>query len=595
MFKKYRIVLLCFMFTACHSGPEFLRNSDNLEPSVFDLSIKNIDKLLADGESLKAIQYILSMDESQSEFSTISARFPLAINQMEDSFLQALSDQDFRKALKYFDSFQALDIKDKTGDWDRSGLQFEYIKVLFKDNHDAAAISYLYDNISYIDLSESNLRELEDLLVISENKGPLKDLYNFYISQSIEVHPETIKLLNERSGIEDMIEGTVTVWVNKGIRIENGIGIPDRGIGSGFFIDREGHLLTNYHVISSEVDPEYEGFSRLFIKLSDDSEERIPAKVIGWDKEFDVALLKVEISPSYIFSVSKKYNPVMGDKIFAIGSPGGLKNTMTSGSVSSLSRQLQPLGDSLQIDVPINPGNSGGPLLNSEKEVIGIIFAGIEQFEGVNFAIPVSDVKVSLPDLYLGGNVSHPWLGCGLFERSGQLEVLYVVPGTPAAQIGLIKGDIISSVNGRKFKKISDIQRYILRNDIGTIIKIDWMRESSSFSAVASLAERPGEPMEQALRRDAVDNLFVPFFGMDVERIKGSGNKNILYMLTDVYPGLTADEAGLSIGDTILLRKWDVDEEKKVLLIQIVMKSRKAGFIESAVQIGTYLIKGFLI
>lgn len=595
MLKNIVISLLILMSISCSSGPEYFNDANKENYSLFDLSIQNIDQLLDEGESLQAVQYILSINESLSEYTEINARLPLALNQMQASFNKAIEDENYREALKYYNSFTALKISDKTGDWSKIDLQFEYICSLFDKDHDAAAISYLYDNIEWGELTTEKLSKLEKLLIHTENKGPLRELYKYYVSRSMNAMADTISLISKSSGIEELIDGTVTVWINKGIKIENGIGIPDRSIGSGFFIDRNGHILTNYHVISSEVDPEYEGFSRLFIKLSDNSEERIPAKVIGWDKEFDVALLKTEIDSSYIFSVAKRYEPALGDQIFAIGSPGGLKNTMTSGSVSSLNRQLQPLGDSLQIDVPINPGNSGGPLLNSEKEVIGIVFAGIEQFEGVNFAIPISDVKVTLPHLYDGGEVSHPWLGCGLFERAGHVEVLYVVPGTPADQIGLQKGDIITSIDDQRFTEINEVQRYILRYDSGTIIKLEWIRSSENYSAVASLDTRPENPMETALNRDAVDNLFVPFFGMDVERISGHGNKNVNYILTDVYPGLTADEAGLSVGDSILLRKWDVDEENKILMIQIIMKSRKAGFIESAVQVGTYLIKGFLI
>lgn len=596
MLKKIIFSLLSIVLISCVSnqGQNYLTENE-IQKSLQDISINNIDNLLETGQSLKAVQLIYSVDKDNPDYTVVSSRLPRALSEMDKALNDAIESKNFRSAIKFYNSYTALDMHDRVGTMKLPELQFQYVMQLFDESFDGAAISYFYDNLNYEDLSSDKLNLLEEQFFNAGNKGALTDLYDFYLKNSIDANPETIRLLNEPSTIENMIKGTVTVWVNKGIKIENGIGYPDRVIGSGFFIDNYGHILTNYHVISSEVDPEYEGFSRLFIKLSDDSDERIPAKVIGWDREFDIALLKTEIDPSYIFSISKKDIPELGDKIFAIGSPGGLKNTMTSGSVSSLNRQLQPLGDSLQIDVPINPGNSGGPLLNSKREVIGIIFAGIEQFEGVNFAIPVSDVKVSLPHLYEGGEVLHPWLGCGLFERSGKLEILYVLPGSPAFQIGLKKGDFLTKLNGIEYDKISEIQRSLLKNDPGTLVQVEWMSRDTAHGAIASLEVRPENPMELALDRDAVDNLFVPFFGMEVERIKGRGKKNILYNLKDVYPGSIADESGLSVGDSVLLRKWTVDKENKVLIIEIVMKTRKAGFIESAVQVGTYIKKGFLI
>ena len=211
--------------------------------------------------------------------------------------------------------------------------------------------------------------------------------------------------------ISSLISATVTVWVDRGLSIQRGIGYANHVIGSGFFIDRRGYLVTNYHVISSEVDPDYEGYSRLYIRLAENPDARIPARVVGWDPVFDLALLKTEITPPEIFQLGSSADLRVGTRIYAIGSPAGLDQTITSGIVSAQDRRLLSLGGVLQIDAPINHGNSGGPIIDEAGRVQAVVFAGIESFEGLNFAIPVELLKLILPQLYAGGLVSHPWLG----------------------------------------------------------------------------------------------------------------------------------------------------------------------------------------
>ena len=161
--------------------------------------------------------------------------------------------------------------------------------------------------------------------------------------------------------VRKMMKGTVTVWVDRGMTIEKGLGRADRMIGSGFFIDANGYLITNYHVIQSEVDPEYEGFSRVYIKRAENPTVRIPAKVVGWDTTFDLALLKTEINPEMYFQLGSSEDLNIGSRIYAIGSPAGLEQTLTSGIVSAQNRRLLSLGSVLQIDAPVNHGSSGGP------------------------------------------------------------------------------------------------------------------------------------------------------------------------------------------------------------------------------------------
>ena len=207
--------------------------------------------------------------------------------------------------------------------------------------------------------------------------------------------------------VRKMMKGTVTVWVDRGMTIEKGLGRADRMIGSGFFIDANGYLITNYHVIQSEVDPEYEGFSRVYIKRAENPTVRIPAKVVGWDTTFDLALLKTEINPEVYFQLGSSEDLNIGSRIYAIGSPAGLEQTLTSGIVSAQNRRLLSLGSVLQIDAPVNHGSSGGPIIDEAGRVQAIVFAGLERNEGLNFAIPVELLRLILPQLYAGGETVH--------------------------------------------------------------------------------------------------------------------------------------------------------------------------------------------
>ncbi|MDR1596193.1 MAG: trypsin-like peptidase domain-containing protein, partial [Treponema sp.] len=224
----------------------------------------------------------------------------------------------------------------------------------------------------------------------------------------------------------DMIKGVVTVLVNRGFRIRRGAGSVDWASGSAFFVDSSGLMITNYHVIASEVDPAYEGYSRMYIRLGDASSPRIPAKVIGWDKTMDLALIKAEIKPEYVFSLVDWVIPQVGDTVYAIGSPAGLEKTVTRGIVSALGRRLLQIGDVIQIDAAVNPGNSGGPVVDIEGRLVGIVFAGVEQFDGLNFAVPAERLAAALPAMIAGGKAQRPWLGLTVSETAKGAEIIYV-------------------------------------------------------------------------------------------------------------------------------------------------------------------------
>ena len=284
---------------------------------------------------------------------------------------------------------------------------------------------------------------------------------------------------NDASSLETvrkMMQGVVTVWVDRGMTIEKGLGRADRMIGSGFFIDANGYLITNYHVIQSEVDPEYEGYSRVYVKLPNNSTVRIPAKVVGWDSVFDLALLKTEITPAVYFQLGSSKDLNIGSRIYAIGSPAGLEQTLTSGIVSAQNRRLLSLGSVLQIDAPVNHGSSGGPIIDEAGRVQAIVFAGLERNEGLNFAIPVELLRLILPQLYAGGETVHAWMsayGISVKESPQQeagTELVYAVPGSSASAIP--SDALITHLNGVAVPSLEALQSELMRWSAGTIVRL---------------------------------------------------------------------------------------------------------------------------
>lgn len=423
------------------------------------------------------------------------------------------------------------------------------------------------------------------------------------------VQPSTPEDEAPSSGtVSRMIKGTVTVWVDRGLRIENGVGYADRVIGSGFFIDSRGYFITNYHVIESEVNPKYEGYSRLYIKLPSDSTTRIPAKVIGWDPVLDLALVKTEIDPPAVFQLGSSEDLKVGNRIYAIGSPAGLEQTLTAGIVSAQKRRLLSLGDVLQIDAPINHGNSGGPIVDEAGRVQAVVFAGIESFEGLNFAIPVELLRIILPALYEGGKVTHPWLGAwgkttalpGSAENAG-VTVVYSVPGSPCEIAGIPEGTIIQAVNGKPVKTLEELQYRLIREEPRTIVRltgipakknVDGTNASTagSASAVASqsvaqpsrdwfvmLAIRPEVPGQKIFDADLESRAMLPLFGLDLERV---GNTK-QYTVRSLVRGSIADEAGFSEQDVVEIRDVKIDTQNQGVAVQLLTKKRKAGYLDS--------------
>ncbi|GHV88960.1 trypsin [Spirochaetia bacterium] len=390
----------------------------------------------------------------------------------------------------------------------------------------------------------------------------------------------------------DMIKGVATVLIDRGIKIERGRGFSDKVLGSAFFVDASGLLITNYHVIASEVDPTYEGYSRMTIRMGDSSSARIPAKVVGWDKAMDLALIKAEIRPEYVFSVVDRINPQVGDAVLAIGSPGGLEKTVTQGIVSALGRRFLQIGDVIQIDASVNHGNSGGPVVDMEGRLVGIVFAGIESYPGLNFAVPAERLAAALPTMIAGGKAVRPWLGLTISETAGGAEIIYVAPFTPASEQQIPEGTLIKTINGHAIQAsqgalIPALQDVLYSDRPGELVVLE---TSDGARHIIMTAPRPDIPLAAAAKIDRRERLAAPLYGLILTPTVGN-TVAASYQIKKVVRGSIADEAGLSEQDPISIRGFRVEEEDgySYALMDINVKKRRMGYLETTMRLPALL------
>lgn len=379
------------------------------------------------------------------------------------------------------------------------------------------------------------------------------------------------------------LKGMATVIVNRGLKLENGMSQPDIMIGSGFFLTEDGYLLTNHHVIESEVEPGPSTSSRLSIRLPGSKGERLPAQVVGWDRNLDLALLKAEYRPEFVFTLSNGVDPVPGQRLQALGSPGGLEATLTEGIVSAVERPLLAIGEVLQIDAAVNPGNSGGPLLDAQGQVVGVVFAGIREFQGVNFAIPTSLVRLVLPRLQAGGRAVLPWIGIGLQEDHRGLEVLYVSPRSPADWAGVRQGDRLVGVAGLAVREISQAQVHLLQFGPDAVVPLELERAGAPLKLWTTLEARPELPLKEAALTDLTSRVLPLAFGIEVEDLASGVDRS--FRVVKVWPGSAGEELSLSENDPLEVLDWVADVENRVLITRWKVKRRLGGYLESLVQL----------
>ena len=271
-----------------------------------------------------------------------------------------------------------------------------------------------------------------------------------------------------------------------------------RSLGSGFIIDGNGYVITNYHVVK--------GADEIIVRLNDRRE--LSAEIKGYDERSDIALLKIDANDLPVVKIGNSKLLQVGEWVLAIGSPFGFDYSVTKGIISALGRALpnENYVPFIQTDVPINPGNSGGPLFNLKGEVVGInaqIYSGTGGFMGLSFAIPINfaiDVVNQLKD---NGRVSRGYLGVliqdvnrrlaeslGLKKPMGAL-VSRVLPDTPAADAGFKESDVIIEFNETKIVRSSDLPVVVGRTKIDKQVDVKIIREGKTKIIQVKIAELP--------------------------------------------------------------------------------------------------------
>jgi S1-C subfamily serine protease len=514
-----------------------------------------------------------------------------AIANLKTSQTQAISEQRWDDAASLARSLASLGIAVENTGNEPDFILADAKQKLSQGNNDLGAF------LSAVHAHGLAPLKVEDALIFLERAVAVKQRRTaaFFLaiaeaSASGNIPDDLRSYAQGQDTATDMIKGVATILVDRGIRIERGRGMPDRVLGSAFFVDASGLLITNYHVIASEVDTTYNGYSRMYVRMGDTSTPRIPAKVIGWDKAMDLALIKTELKADYVFSVVDWIIPNVGDSVYAIGSPGGLEKTVTQGIVSALGRRFLQIGDVIQIDAAVNHGNSGGPVVDKDGRLVGIVFAGAEQYQGLNFAVPAQRLAAALPAMIKGGKAQRPWLGLAVSETVSGAEIIYVAPFTPASDQQIKEGSFIKRINGEEVNVpqgtlIPALQDMLFPNRPGELVALE---TSDGNRHILMSVPRPDIPLADAAKNDSRERMAAPLFGLILAPSLGR-SFSPSYLVKRVVRGSIADEAGLSEQDPVSIRRLRIFEEDGYALLEINVKKRRMGYFETFMQLPAIL------
>ena len=271
-------------------------------------------------------------------------------------------------------------------------------------------------------------------------------------------------------------------------------------LGSGVIVSKEGHILTNHHVIA--------GMTEVRVQLTDG--RNLAAALIGSDPATDIAVLRIDAPGIEPLPLGDSDVLRVGQQVFAVGNPYGLDESVTRGIVSAKGRQMSSDSaiEHIQHDAAVNQGNSGGPLLNVRGEIIGInsqIFSRTGGWQGISFAIPSNTARRVLDGIIKRGRMVRSYLGVvmqeitpvlaknfGLADAEGAI-ITEVAPDSPAARSGLLPGDVVRMVNGKRVKGMQQLRQIIASTEVGQELEIGFIRSGAEQKAKAKIVEMPAE------------------------------------------------------------------------------------------------------
>jgi serine protease Do len=335
------------------------------------------------------------------------------------------------------------------------------------------------------------------------------------------------------------------------------------GWGSGFIISKEGHILTNHHVVG-EAD-------KIQVTLKDGRE--FEAKVIGTDPKSDVALIQIKGAENLpVLPMGDSETLEIGEWVMAVGNPFGLSHTLTVGVVSAKGRTsvgITDYEDFIQTDAAINPGNSGGPLINMRGEAVGInsaIFSKSGGYMGIGFAIPINMVKMIKEQLIAHGKVDRGYLGVGIQDLSRELVesfgldegtegvlISQIYEDSPAQKHGLERGDVLIQMDGKPVKDVGHFRNMIAMTMPGTDIDLTVIRKGKQKTVKVKLGNLSEAKTEAPTQNDLMEKIGITVQNLNEDLASQFGYQEIEgVLISGVKPGSPAAFAGLRPGMVIL-------------------------------------------